>query len=86
MDPVSIVGAAGAALAAGAYVNAKWSIGTDLRNLQDARAWGKQFEAFVKGLGDTTTLYHMFARVDPKVEALWFEGKTWSYGELKKGM
>jgi hypothetical protein len=86
MDPVSSVVAASAALAAGAYLNAKWSVGIDLKNLQHDRAWGKRLGAFIAALGDTVTLYHIFARVDPGAEALWFEGKTWSYGELKKGM
>ncbi|KAE9367888.1 acetyl-CoA synthetase-like protein [Stipitochalara longipes BDJ] len=84
MDPVSVVAATSAALAAGAYLNAKWSIGIDLRNLHHDRAWGKRLGAFIAALGDTVTLYHMFAKVDPHVEALWFEGKSWTYGELKK--
>jgi hypothetical protein len=85
MDPVSVVAATSAALEAGAYLNAKWSVGIDLRNLQHDRAWGKRLGAFIAALGDTVTLYHMFARVDHHVEGLWFEGKTWTYGELKKG-
>jgi hypothetical protein len=85
MDPVTAVVGASAALAAGAYLNAKLSVGIDVRNLQHDRAWGKRLGAFIEALGDTVTLYHMFARVKPEVEALWFEGNTWTYGELKKG-
>jgi len=85
MEPVSAAVVAGAALAAGAYVNAKWSVGIDIRGLQYDRAYGKRLGEYIAGLGDTVTLYHMFDRVNPEVEALWFEGKTWTYGELKKG-
>jgi hypothetical protein len=56
-----------------------------LRQLQHERAWGKRLGAVIESLGDTCTIYHMFDRVSPEVEALWFEGKTWTYGELKKG-
>jgi hypothetical protein len=86
MDPVSTVVAASAALAAGAYLNAKWSVGIDLRNLQHDRAWGKRLGEFIEALGDTVTLYRMFERVSPEAEALWFEGKSWTYGEIKKGI
>ena len=85
MDPASGAVIAGAALAAGAYLNAKWSVGIDLRQLQHDRAWGQRLGAFIEGLGDTCTIYHMFDRVSPETEALWFEGKAWTYGELKKG-
>jgi hypothetical protein len=85
MDPVTSVVAASAALAAGAYLNAKWSVGIDLKNLQHDRAWGKRLGAFIEALGDTVTLYGMLERVNPHVEALWFEGRTWTYEEIKKG-
>ena len=85
MDPVTSVVAASAALAAGAYLNAKWSVGIDLKNLQHDRAWGKRLGAFIEALGDTVTLYGMLERVNPHAEALWFEGRTWTYGEIKKG-
>jgi len=36
-------------------------------------------------LGDTCSLYAMFDEVKPEIEVLWFEGRTWTYGELKNG-
>ena len=38
-----------------------------------------------KELGDHVTLYHLSEFCDPNAEALWFEGKTWSYDELRRG-
>lgn len=75
-----------AAVAAGAYLNAKLSVGLDLQNLSYDREWGQRLGQRIQALGDTCTIYAMFDSVDPNVEVLWFEGRTWTYGELKRGM
>lgn len=77
---------AAAALAAGAYLNAKLGIGTDIQQLTYDREWRNRLGRRMHALGETCTLYHMFDLVNPEVEALWFEGKTWTYGELKHGL
>jgi hypothetical protein len=85
MEPASgaLIGAA--ALAAGAYLNAKLGIGADLGTLREEREFGERLGRRIEELGDTVTLYHMFDIVSREKEALWFEGKTWTYGELKTG-
>jgi hypothetical protein len=85
MDPVTgtIVGAT--ALAASAYLNARLSISTDLRQLRYDREWARRLGQRIGELGDTCTLFAMFDRVDEAVEGLWFEGRSWTYGELKRG-
>lgn len=85
MEPATgaLVGAA--ALAAGAYLNAKLAISTDIRNLRTDRAWGNRLQSRIQELGDNCSLYHIFNRIDPTIEFLWFEGKTWTYGEIKSG-
>jgi len=75
-----------ATLATGAYLNAKFGIGIDLKQLSHDREWSKRLGERIQELGDTCTLYRMFDIVHPNIEALWFEGRTWTYGELKKGM
>ena len=75
-----------AALAAGAYLNAKLSIGTDLHQLRRDRAWQNRLGQRIQELGDNCTIYAMFDRVNPNLEALWFEGRTWTYGEIKTSM
>ncbi|TVY85285.1 Fatty acid transporter protein [Lachnellula suecica] len=84
MDPASgaLVGAA--ALAAGAYLNAKLSISPDIKQLRNDRAWGNRLQARIQSLGDSCSIYHIFDQVDPANEFLWFEGRTWTYGEIKK--
>jgi hypothetical protein len=83
MASVSMISAA--TLAAGAYLNAKLSIGIDLQQLSYDREWGIRLGKRIQELGDTCTLYRMFDLVDPNLEALWFIGRTWTYGELKRG-
>ncbi|OWP05437.1 hypothetical protein B2J93_7638 [Marssonina coronariae] len=76
--------ASAAAVAAGAYLNAKLSVGLDLKSLRHDRQWRQRLGAKIASLGDTCTIYGIFDAVDPNIEALWFEGKTWTYGELKR--
>jgi hypothetical protein len=86
MDPASATMISAAALAAGAYLNAKFGIGEDLQQLKYDREWGQRLGRRISELGDTCTLYQMFHRVSPAIEALWFEGRSWTYGDLKRGM
>ena len=77
--------ASAATLAAGAYLNAKFSIKTDLQQLKHDREWVQRLISRIKDLGDTCSLYGIFDQVNPDFEVLWFEGRTWTYGELKNG-
>lgn len=77
--------ASAAALASSAYINAKFSIGIDLQNMRYEREWVQRLGERVKALGDTCTLWAMFDAVDESNEVLWFEGRSWTYGELKGG-
>lgn len=74
--------------AAGAYLNAKLSIGTDLSAIKNDRAFGKRLAERIGQLGDSTTIYKLLERVvdvegQGATDALWFEQKTWSYSQLK---
>lgn len=80
----AVVGAA-ALTAAAAYVNAKLSIGRDLKTLKYEKSFGQRLGAKIKELGDTCTLYKMFDQVDESIDLLWFEGRDYTYGEIKKG-
>jgi hypothetical protein len=76
---------AAAALATTAYLNAKFGVGIDLQQLSYDREWQVRLQHRLQKLGDTCTLYRTFELADSKAEALWFEGQTWTYDELKKG-
>lgn len=75
-------------VAAGAYLNAKLSIGTDISTLFNDRAFGKRLVERIDQLGDSATIYKMLERVvdvegQGAADALWFEQRTWSYSQLK---
>lgn len=76
--------AAGGLLAGATYLDARYSITRDLKQLWNDRQWRQRLLAKVKALGDHTTVYHMMELCNPEDEALWFEGRTWSYDELKR--
>lgn len=80
----SAVVSAVAAMAAGAYLNAKLGIETDIKQLKADREWLSRLRQRINELGDTCSLYAIFDKVDPDLEALWFEGKGWTYGQVKE--
>ncbi|KAL2857489.1 hypothetical protein BJX68DRAFT_177665 [Aspergillus pseudodeflectus] len=84
----AVAAASALSIAAGAYLNAKLSISTDLTTIFNDRAFANRLGQRIAQLGDTTTVYGMLHRVVEvegrgSTEALWFEGKTWTYAELK---
>lgn len=85
LDFSAVAIASAGAIAAGAYANAKFSIGADLLYLRGGLQWRKQFMSRLQQLGDTCSLYGLFDLVDTSLDLLWFEGRTWTYGELKQG-
>ena len=82
---MEIAALSAAALGAGAYLNAKLGISTDLNELAISREFGERLGKRIQTLGDTVTLYRIFDLANEQDEALWFEGRTWTYGELKNG-
>ncbi|BDD56134.1 hypothetical protein MPDQ_000644 [Monascus purpureus] len=76
-------------LAAGAYLNAKLSLSTDISQILGDRAWVKRLGRRMAELGDSATIYKMLERVvdvdgHGSTEALWFENRTWTYSQLKE--
>lgn len=75
-------------VAAGAYLNAKLAIATDLRTIYSDKAAVKRLNERIAQLDGSTTIYKILERaVDVggrgATDALWFEQKTWSYSQLK---
>jgi len=89
MDRVALqaLGATAAAVAgAAAYIDGKFAISKDIRQVLRDRAFGRAIGARIKELGDEATLYHLLARADPTATALWFEHRSWTYAQLRSGM
>lgn len=80
-----VAGAAAAALAGAWYLNDRFSVSADINNMRHVRANRIALEKRIAELGDNATIYRMLESCRPEAEALWFEGRTWTYAELKKG-
>ncbi|KAJ5780295.1 hypothetical protein N7457_005455 [Penicillium paradoxum] len=94
MDILPGVGASAVAMAsalsvaAGAYLNAKLAISTDVQTIVNNTDVAKRLNARIAKLDGSTTIYKMLemaVEVEGRggTDALWFEQKTWSYGQLK---
>ncbi|KAJ6172162.1 hypothetical protein N7470_001229 [Penicillium chermesinum] len=85
MPTVAIASAFSVAMAA--YLDAKFSLSTDVSALLSRRSYAKRIADHVAQLGDVATIYRMLERVleqgEGETEALWFERKIWSYAHLK---
>jgi hypothetical protein len=87
----SVLAASTVAALGTAYVNAKFGISNDLRNLHYERTFAKRLQQRIAALSPLTTYYGLLQHaVDVAhwgdVDALWFEQKTWTYAELKSCM
>ncbi|KAK2800128.1 hypothetical protein FQN50_008223 [Emmonsiellopsis sp. PD_5] len=71
--------------AAAGYLNAKFSISTDIRDIRDSRSFSRRIQERAARAKDTQSLYGVFIqlKVKDEVDAVWFEGRTLSYGELR---
>lgn len=75
-------------VAAGAYLDAKLAISTDLQTISNNKAVAKRLNKRIAELDGSATIYKMLERaveVEERgaTDALWFEQKTWSYSQLK---
>lgn len=77
--------AAAATAAVTAYTDAKLGLTIDRKYVQADRQFGKLLGEHIKKLGDHVSLYHMLELANPDVDALWFEGKTWTYKQMLEG-
>ncbi|EEQ91281.1 acyl-CoA synthetase [Blastomyces dermatitidis ER-3] len=70
------------------YLNAKFAIGSDLRDIRHARDFARRKQRRVACAKRTHSLYEILEQsgAGDGDDAIWFESKTKSYGQLKKGM
>ncbi|PVH75630.1 bifunctional fatty acid transporter and acyl-CoA synthetase [Cadophora sp. DSE1049] len=81
----STLGTAVTILGAG-YLNAKLGIGYDVRELRHKIQFGKTLQERIQRFGDDASLYRMLEMAESDAEALWFEGRTLSWGEVKRNV
>ncbi|CAG8122501.1 unnamed protein product [Penicillium salamii] len=94
MDVLSEIGAptmamaSALSIAAGAYLNAKLAISTDLATISKDKAFVKRVGERIAKLDGSATIYKMLERVvevegKGTADAIWFEQNVWSYSKLK---
>ena len=82
----TVAGAGLAAVTAAWYANDKYAITHDIKTLLDNRNFSKRIDERIRQLGDNFTIYAIVQLADQDAEALWFEGRTWTYRQLLMGM
>lgn len=82
---VNAIASVATALAGGAYLNAKFGIGMDMSRIRQDNSFGARLTKRIQDAGSNCTMYGLFSAVDPTLELLWFEGKAWTYGQIKAG-
>lgn len=82
----TIAGAGLATVTAAWYANDKYAISHDIKTLLDNRNFAKRVNERIAELGDNFSIYATTKLADQDAEALWFEGRTWTYRQLLMGM
>ncbi|KUJ09443.1 bifunctional fatty acid transporter and acyl-CoA synthetase [Mollisia scopiformis] len=77
------VAAAATLFTVGAYLNAKLGIGYDLRRLRHQKEATARIAESYQKFGSDISLYQYLEFADQDADAIWFEGKTINYRDLK---
>ena len=73
-----------ASLLGAGYIDARYGVSYDLRKLRQSRLSQKRIGERIRELGDEATLYRLLELADQEAEALWFEGQSFTYGQMKQ--
>jgi acyl-CoA synthetase (AMP-forming)/AMP-acid ligase II len=82
-NPQMLMAAAALFGATGANLDARYGVSYDLRKLSQIRTSQKRVGERIRELGGEATLYRLLELADQGAEALWFEGRSLTYGEMK---
>jgi hypothetical protein len=85
MPITDFVGLGTAIVAGGLYLNGRYNVVRDVRQIRSDRYFRKRLDERCKELGDQVKLYKMWEKADQKAESLWFEGRSWTYAAGKAG-
>lgn len=81
----TVAGAGLAALGAAWYVNDRYAISHDIKSWHCTRTFFNRMNEYMSKLGDNFTIYSILQFNDKDAEALWFEGRTWTYRQMLMG-
>lgn len=82
----ALFAASSALLAGAAYVDAQLAISRDIQQLFRDKRYGKAIGSRFYALRNNASLYGHLALADPNAAALWFEGRSWTWGQVKNGL
>lgn len=81
--PAKIAAGTAAALLGTAVLDKTYGLSLDVKRILQDKNFRDRYLARAKELGDDTTIYHMLELAKQDAPALWFEGRTWTYTEIK---
>lgn len=81
----AIVGSLALVASLGYFLDSTSGFSTDISTFRSERLAASNLELHISRLGTHASLYHLLELANSRAEALWFEGRTWSYSALKDG-
>jgi hypothetical protein len=66
------------------YLDAKHHVTKDINAWRERRRLLRLVDEGFRLLGDYITVYHFIELNDPEVEAFWFEGRSWTFGDVRQ--
>jgi hypothetical protein len=81
----SLAAATAAAVAGAAYLDGKYALRRDVKHILGERGFKKRMDERMGLLGDRATMHHLMELANQNATGLWFEGRSWTYAEMKKG-
>ena len=80
-----LVGLSAALVAGGLYFEGKYNFVRDVQQIRSDKRFRKRLDENIKELGNQVKIYRLWEKADQNAEALWFEGRSWTYGSGKAG-
>ncbi|KAE9979471.1 hypothetical protein BLS_009778 [Venturia inaequalis] len=84
VTPKALVAASSALIAGATYIDAQLAITRDVQQIFRDKRYGKAIGNRFQALRNNASAYGHLLLADPSAEALWFEGRTWTWGQVKK--
>jgi hypothetical protein len=86
LTPTALLTASSALVAGATYVDARFAISRDVKQILSDRRYEKAIANRFQALGNNASAYGHLRLAVPNASALWFEGRSWTYAEVTRGM
>ncbi|KEF51215.1 uncharacterized protein A1O9_12718 [Exophiala aquamarina CBS 119918] len=82
---MAMLATSGVAAASLYYLDHKLGVSRDIASYRKAQEFGRRYAKYLAKLGsNSANLYRVLELANPVNDALWFEGRTWTYSSLKR--